>query len=185
MGEYDFILNNDPGRHYNAPRSGGNGAAKRAIIVLGGLLGLTLLLVLVFGVILKPSAGPVDRIAAIAALQADIIEFSDEADRELSSPESQALSIGTQLVLATDRRNLESAARAPSEQEIAAATDGAIRATLDASRSNNRYDETYRRLLDEKLTTYLGQLQAVLVDADANQVSVLQVAIDNAETLVN
>ena len=183
MGEYDFILNNDPGRHYNVPQSGGGGVAKRAIVVLGGLIGLTLLIVIVFGVILKPSAGPVDRIAAITALQADIIDFSDEADRELRTTEALALATGAQLVLETDRRNLESVARPPSESEVAAATDSAIRATLESSKSNNRYDETYQEIMTSKLAIYRDQLRSVFDESDSSQQQALQLAFDNAEIL--
>jgi hypothetical protein len=170
--DYDFIMN-----HPGAPRKSmlsGNSTKQRALIVAVGVLILIILAVVVSNVL--SSAGKVQkqRLFELAQTQTEIIRLTSVADSKATTQTTRTLAATTRLTVESSRQEVLSALSARGmkkikDKELALGRNTKSDTLLNEAIPNNRFDETYKSLLQTQLTDYQKLLNQVYDSGSAKE----------------
>ncbi|MEM6997559.1 MAG: hypothetical protein AAF413_01475 [Patescibacteria group bacterium] len=184
MSDYDFILESN-----NKPQ--GSSLRQRLMVVLFGLVILTTLMILVFGVILRPAKGPIDAYRDVYLLQTDISSIGGEYYGRLRDPDTRQFTAGARLLVDSDRnaiwRIISAEGVEITDEELDSAYDSQFRTIMNNAVSTNAVDETFLDIYRQKLTIYRSELAALtqLID-DESEKALVATAIQNIDiTLAN
>lgn len=165
MSEYDFILESQASRPVSSMK-------QRFMVVGFGLVVLIIAAIFVFGVLLRPEKGPVDRYADVYLLQVDLAAIGTESYGQLRDPDVRQFTAGARALVESDKNKLiaviNSSGRSISKDELALSRDTNFRTTLTNAQATNTYDTVFREAYTAKLTAYAAELQS-LYEITTNQ----------------
>lgn len=163
---YGFILN--PNQGQNSPNMrgvGGNSMRSRILLVVGGMV-----LLLVVGSILASvlsSAGTRDNksLTDIVAQQQELIRVAELGSDKSSDYKTRSLAYTTKLSVTTQQQKLiaylgENSV-VVSKEQLASKLQANVEKELETAANNNRFDETFAKLLDTELRNYATAMKEV------------------------
>jgi hypothetical protein len=169
---YEFIMS-EPTKTSHLPnlpiKIKGNSFRNRLIIVAGGAVILVLILVLVFGVLLKPSTKGANAMYQVAAAQQDIIAIIDLGkanvkDQDLLYSTATISAVVNSHLYETTSDITKSSFGKNSTVKIRALRDSQYKTVLDEAKISGTYDETFKTLLSNRLDLYGSYLQSAYAD---------------------
>lgn len=183
---YEFITNS--GQPQKPGLLGGPSFKRRLLIVVGGGLVLLLVFIILFSVIFGSGGGNTDQLKALAQEQQEIARVAEIGNLKAKSPNNKALAITTKLSVQTDQNQLttllEKQGIKLNSKDLALKKDADTDATLTQAEQNNRFDEVFAQIMDEKLAVYQKSLQAAYQNSSKNTKSILDSSYKSAGLLV-
>ena len=161
---YDFIMS-EPNKTSHLPIKINNNSFKgRLLVVGGGIAILIIVMIVLFGVILKPSTKGAESMYQLAAAQQDIIGLTDlgkvnAKDQNLLNSTAIINTVVNSHYYATNSTISKSSFSKNSSAKITELRNSQYKAALDTAKTNGTYDDTYRTLLSNRLDIYRSYLQ--------------------------
>lgn len=164
---------------------------KRGLLFGGGikfkliLTGIVAFIVITGGVILGNSLdGPrdaqKDRLIEIAQTQTEIVRLSTIAENKAGAPSTKSLAITTKLSTESSlNQTKEALAKYGVKSDVKLLNQGKNQKSdtlLDEATNNNRFDETYKKLMSEQLANYQKLLKSAFESGSKSEKVVLNSA---------
>jgi len=169
---YDFIMNPEQPKQHKASLPGGNSAAMRAVFIAGGLLVLLIVFTVIKG--LLGGSSNLDSFVAVAQDQQELIHLATNADQQpdLSTTNKNftataELSLGSaqsQLI-----KYLSTNGTKVTAKQLALKISSQTDARLTTSAAATTYNQTFKEIVNDKLTTYVTDLQQTYNHTSGNK----------------
>jgi hypothetical protein len=169
---YEFIMS-EPAKTHHMPINVNNNSLKGRLLVVGGSVAiLIIVMVVLFGVILKPSTKGADSMYQVAAAQQDIIGLTtlgktNVKAQELLNSTSTISAVVNSHLYSTSSSISKSSLSKNSATKIKELLNSQYKATLDAAKINGTYDDTYKTLLSNRLDLYRSYLQTAYANVSS------------------
>lgn len=185
---YAFITNAPTNRK---PSIFNNGSKKvRIFIVVGGLLLILILGIMFMTILGSGSKARNAQLIEIGQRQSEIIRLSSMATEKSNSLDTKNYALTIKLSMTSSQNDLNKIITSGgiSQKELSkkltqsknAETDQILNEAL----KNNRFDETYKEVINNQLSNYQKQLNSVYTGSTKKQKASLKLAYDQATILV-
>lgn len=183
---YEFITN--PAPPPKRPLLSGGSLKQRLLLIGGGLLVLLLLIAILSALFSSGGKGGTDALKRVAARQAEIVRLAELGAEEGQSTELRAYALNIALSVRSDQAELAGqlteAGVKLTPQELVSAKSTQADDALEAAAGSNRYDETFRSLIEEQLADYLSRLEAAhTAVSNPDLKAILETSYDSADAL--
>ncbi|MDQ3093755.1 MAG: hypothetical protein M3Q70_01075 [bacterium] len=173
-GQYDFILESSP--KPSRFGSGGNSTKKRIFIVVAGALTLIVIATVVISLITSAGKQTFDDSIRLVALQNRMLQASSEAISTSPNADTRSLAATLNSSILSDNVRLERFLNSNGQQKLIKTlptSDTTIKESLARAASNNDFDTTYNKIIDDLLAKYIAELKS----SNENSKSVSEKAI--------
>lgn len=180
---YDFILGGPP-----APRQGRSRKKRIIITAAGGGVLLTLIMI-VFSLLASSGKGSVETLVSIAQQQNEIVRIAEDGNKKARGATAQNLAITTKLSISSAQKDLLAYAKNQgikiNPDKLAETKDSKTDEQLKSAEQNNRYDETFTKVVTQQLTAYQASLRKAYNETSSQSgKSVLTSASKQIELLI-
>lgn len=155
---YDFIMNSPQ------PKKGFGSMKQRLLIVLVGGLVLLTIIIVVFAMLSGSGGSSVDNLTSLAQQQTEIARIADIGVQKSTSDATKNLAYTTKLSLLSSQQQtvafLAKKGKKLNEKTLALKKNSTTDQRLSDAESNNTFDETFTKLLNDELTSYRTAVQA-------------------------
>lgn len=142
---------------------GDNKKQNALILVVGGLVGVTIL-VLLFSLVFGSRVSNKDQLKALAVKQNELIRVADIGTQKARTTQGQNLATTAKLTFSSQQQPLLDTLKKQkvklSKKELAKGVDSSTDAKLTQAEQNNRFDEVFIALLSTQLRAYQQDLKA-------------------------
>ncbi|MDQ2973355.1 MAG: hypothetical protein M3Q79_02650 [bacterium] len=184
-GQYDFILESSP--KPNRFGSGGNSAKKRIFIVAAGALTLIVIATVVISIITSAGKQTFDDSIRLVALQKKMLQASSEAISTSPNADTRSIAATLNSSILSDNVRLESFLATNGQQKLVKTlplTDTTIKENLARAASNNDFDTTYNRIIDDLIADYIAELKSSNENSKSvNEKAILEASFQNVSLL--
>jgi hypothetical protein len=148
----------------NRLKVSGSNFKQRLMLVAGGGIVLVLIMVILFGVILKPNTKYIDALLQVAATQQDIVDLTELGNENIQGQQLLNMSITISSVVTSHLAEVtnyinDSSFAKDSSKKITLLRDTDYETLLDDAKIDGTYDATYQTLLTNRLAIYRSNLQ--------------------------
>lgn len=188
QNQYDFILNNSPTAPNN--RFGGAGSSKkvRILIVAGGVILLIIVAAVVINLLGNAGRAQAQKLTDVARSQTELVRVTT-LSKSAKDLNTISLATTTKLSVATSLNNTKQllGKRGLGSKELGKALSSTKNTKTDTALSeatqNNRFDETFLKILDSQLSEYKKLLTAAHGGANASEKKLIEAEIKNIEAI--
>lgn len=189
--QYDFITNPaKPNKPSILPIPGGNGNKKQRILffVLGGLVLITLL-ILIAALVFGNSNSNTDQLLGIGKQQTELIRIASVGEQKATGETAKSLAINTKLTITSQQTALSNYLKSNGKKKLSAkdltgAENSDANTQLANAETNGRFDDVFIDVMNEALADYQASLKNTystvsgntakqLLSTDYEQVSIL------------
>ena len=184
---YDFI-NNQPSNNKLPVDLSSN---KTKLILAGGVLALLFLVFILFSAIF--GGGDEEqtlKYVDIAKSQTEIIRLASLAEDNAGLIETRSLALTTKYSTQTSRQELTDILKKRGVNEkdlnkrLSASKNAESDELLDEAKKNNRYDETFKKIIFQEIEDYQKELQSASSGATSKELQTLEDVNGQVETIL-
>ncbi len=168
---------------------GGNSMKGRIIVVAGGAFILLILAMILITVMSSLGKAGTNQLKAVYAEQQELIRVANIGAKDALGTDTRGYATVVALSTQTSQQQilqlLQSRNVKITPEEAAAKLNSKTADILTGAAANNRYDETVRELLEERITSYNAALKAAYEDAsNETDKQALSSAFDSSSVLI-
>lgn len=162
----------------------------RLVVVAAGIIFLVILVTIVSSFLNKDAAAQTQRLTEVAQAQTEIIRVSTLAKDKAKAEETRSYALNTKLSVESSQQQIKKslAARGVKEKglnkKLSAGKNPKTDAALDEAEKNNRFDETFKAIMNQQLKDYQKLLNGAYASGTTSEKKALADSFENAALLI-
>jgi len=162
QNQYDFITS--PGQPQKSSGLGGGSMKTRLLVVGGGLLILIIIASILGAVLSNANKGDLPGLKSLATQQQELIRIADLGKEQALDPDIRSLAYSTSLSTTTQQQKLiaylGTRGEKMTKEQLDVGKKSSVDKELESASANNRFDESFNKILNDSLVAYNEKLSA-------------------------
>lgn len=185
-GQYDFIMN--PEKPVRGPVLNLGSTKQKIIVAIIALIFLIILYTIASNFLNSSANAQRDKLQQLAIAQTEILRVADEASKKISNKDLLNQATSTQMSIESSKVQVVSAlskrGKKLKDSELKSVKIAENDKILNDGEQNGRFDETYKKLLEQQLLDYRERLKSVHESGNKSEKEIATVADKQIDLLL-